>query len=168
MRRTRFALLCLLSALDILFPAAAWAITFAEGYSSATPGAPALLYYRAFTTDEGREACDALARPSALRMRLPSATLKVGDRIHRMNTNPATRLDLIVEARDSLGALVPGVPIVVEVLAQKAEGSTVEPVTSPADKDYLEIVAPGAVTLVAMTYCDYGPIRSQLALTIEE
>jgi hypothetical protein len=144
------------------------AFTFAEGYSSATPGEPALLYYRAFTLDENLEGCGTLSRPTALRIRMPSTRLKVGDRIHRLNANPATRLDLVIEARDGLGALVPGVPIVVEVTLQKAEGSSEEPVVSKADQDYLEAVAPGSFTLSAMTYCDYGPVRSQIALTIEE
>jgi hypothetical protein len=146
----------------------AFAFTFAEGYSSATPGEPALLYYRAFTLDETLEGCGTLSRPTALRIRMPATKLKVGDRIHRLNSNPATRLDLVIEARDGNGALVPGVPIVVDIIPQKAEGSTVEPVASAADQDYLEAVAPGGFTLQAMTYCDYGPIRSQLALTIEE
>lgn len=157
----------------LLLGAFAWSVpsfafTFAEGYSSATPGAAALLYYRAFTTDEGREGCDTLSRPTALRMRLPSTKLKVGDRIHRMNSNPATRLELIVEARDGNGALVPNVPIVVEAIAQKVEGAAAEPVTSSANQDYLEAVAPGAFTLKATIYCDYAPVSAQLPLTIEE
>jgi len=148
--------------------APAFASSFAEGYSSATPGEPALLYYRAFTLDEGREACTAQSRPTALRIRLPSTKLKVGDRIHRMNGNPATRLDLVIEARDSNGALVPGIPIVVDVTVQKSEGLSIEPLASQADKDYLEAIAPGTATLTATTYCDYGPIRTQVTLTIEE
>lgn len=165
MGRTTIALLCLLSAMGT---APASAFTFAEGYSSATPGEPALLYYRAFTLDENLEGCGTLSRPTALRIRMAATKLKVGDRIHRLNANPATRLDLVIEARNGLGALVPGVPIVVDIVPQKAEGSTVEPVISQADQDFLEAVAPGAFTLQVMTYCDYGPIRSQLALTIEE
>jgi hypothetical protein len=168
-QRTVIWKLLAIAVLSVTWPAMpALAFTFAEGYSSSTPGEPALLYYRAFTLDEGREACEALARPTALRIRLPSTTLKVGERIHRMNGNPATRMDLVIEARDSNGALVPGIPIVVDVVAQKAAGASVEPVTSQPDRDYLEAVAPGTVTLIATTYCDYGPVRSQVALTIEE
>ena len=47
------ATVLIVAALGLSPPALAF--TFAEGYSSAEPGAPALLYYRAFTLDEGRE-----------------------------------------------------------------------------------------------------------------
>jgi hypothetical protein len=159
-----FALI--VAALGLSAPASAF--TFAEGYSSAEPGAPALLYIRAFTLTEGRESCDTGPRATSLRLRLPSTTLKVGDRIHRMNTNPATRMDLIIEARDGTGALVPGVPIVVDVIPENAGDAGNEPFTSTSDLDYLEATAPGKFTLQAQIYCDYGTISTRLSLTIEE
>lgn len=169
MPKTRPALRCLLSALSLAtLSAPATAFTFAEGYSSATPGEPALLYYRAFTLTEGREACDSGSKATALRLRLPSTTLKVGDRIHRMNTNPATRMDLIIEARDGLGALVPGVPIVVDVIPENADGTDKEPVTTRGDLDYLEATAPGKFTIQAQIYCDYGTVSARLPLTVED
>lgn len=158
---------CRLFWLAALFaPTALSALPFAEGYSSAETGAPALLYYRAFTLTEGREACDTGPRVTSLRIRMPS-TLKVGDRIHRMNGDPSIRMNLVVEARDSNGALVPSVPIVVDVSADASSGAG-ETFMTRADLDYVEATAPGTFILSAQIYCDYTTLSTRLPLTVEE
>jgi hypothetical protein len=76
-----------LALLVIPYPLSASGGIFGEGYSSAAPGAPAGISFRAFTIYTGQDACAKSALPSKLKVLPNPITLRVGERIHRTNAS---------------------------------------------------------------------------------
>lgn len=133
-------------ALSFLVPLSVLAGTFGEGYSSATPGGPAAIYFRAFTIHTEREACAKSANPVELRVYPNPLLLKIGDRIHRSNvdTRPS---ELVVEAYGENGEFLPALPIAVSTMDLQ------NVTTSRSDWDYLEAVREGEDELVVAWAC---------------
>lgn len=129
-----------------LLPLSVHAGVFGEGYSSSAPGTPASISYRIFTIYTRQEVCEESATPSELRILPNPILLKIGDRIHRSNTDSQVS-ELVVEAYGPSGEFIPAVPIIVSTV-------DVQNVTSTrADLDYLEAVKPGEDDLEVSWAC---------------
>lgn len=135
-------------ALLIVFAAhpAARAGIFGEGFSSAEPGTPSAVYYRAFTIYTRQEACEKSIRPVELRISPDPIYMKIGDRVHHSGLNGRPS-DLVIQAYDAQGSFLPSLPIVVDVIGK-------DHVTdSRSDWDYFEAVAEGEDELRASWAC---------------
>jgi hypothetical protein len=132
-----------------LYAGTAAGFTFAEGTSSSEPGAPAQVFYRAFTIYASQEACAQSPIPRSLSVRLTHAQLTVGTRVHRDSAS-----ELIVEAYDETGKFLPSVPIVVSVLADNSV------IGSRGDWDYFEALGPGEAEVRVAWLC--GSVAASL------
>lgn len=115
---------------------AASAGRFAEGYSSAEPGAPSEVYHRAFTIYSLKEACGESLRPGTFRISPDPIHMRVGDRVH--HSSPQGRpSDLVIEAFDAQGGFLPSLPIIVDVTGRDGV------VASRSDWEYFEAARAG-------------------------
>lgn len=119
---------------------------FGEGYSSAAPGGPAAIHFRAFTIYTGQEACAKSPKPAELRIVPNPLQLQVGDRIHRSNGD-AHVSELVIEAYDEDGSFLPSVPIIVNRIDVQSA------LASRSDWDYLEAIRAGEDELVVYWAC---------------
>ncbi len=154
--RTLLAILAL-----VLWPASHAAI-FAEGYSSAVQSTAADIRFRAFTLYSREAACNVAPAIAEIKVLPDPIRLQVGERIHRSNvTNIVT--ELIVEAYNSDGEFVPGVPIIVELLDNNGVTAT------RSDWNYLEAQQAGVAELLVRPAClssaETGHARVQILVT---
>ncbi len=82
-----------------------------EGYSSSAPSMPATIYQRAFTLHTSQKACEKSPEIESIKLFLPSYTMYIGERLHTTDLNNSIASDLIIEAYDSAGNFVSGVPV---------------------------------------------------------
>lgn len=145
-----------------LCASAVWAGQFGEGYSSAEPGAPSDLHYRAFTIYTAQEACAQSAMPSEFRVRPDPLRLAIGDRIHRSNVNRHPS-ELVIEAYGPRGEFLPSVPIIVSTMDLQNVTRT------RSDWDYFEAAAEGEDELVVAWACgtpDGAPVQTRVRLIV--
>ena len=151
-----------LTVLLLAVPPAAIAGIFGEGYSSAKPGAPSAVYFRAFTIYTGQEACEKSPVPVELRIFPNPLQMSVGDRIHRSNVDEHPS-ELVIEAYDKDGAFLPAVPVVVNTIdAQNVVGAR-------SDWDYFEAIREGEAELVVGWACaapDGEPVEARIRILI--
>lgn len=140
-------------ALALLAASPASAFMFAEGHSSAKPGASAALSYREFTIYLAEEACAHSPVPSRIEVRLARSSLSIGERIHRTSSS-----ELIVEAYDEEGRFLPEIPILVDVDAP------LDVAGSRADWDYLEARGAGEAKVVVTWLC--GNVRGAVDFNV--
>jgi hypothetical protein len=148
--------------LSLVIPLAAAGGIFGQGYSSAQPGDPAAIYFRAFTIYAGQEACEQSPVPAEFRILPDPLQLKVGDRIHRTNFDEHTS-ELVIEAYDKDGLFLPAVPIHVDLVDVQ---SVVE---SRSDWDYFEAVRAGEDELVVSWACaapDGSPLEERVRILV--
>ncbi len=143
-------------------PLAATAGIFGEGYSSAEPGAPSAIHFRAFTIYTGAEACRGSPVPVELRVLPSPLRMSVGDRIHRSNVDRHPS-ELVIEAYDKDGAFLPAVPIVVATVeVQNVVGSR-------SDWDYFEALREGEDELVVGWACSAAngtPVEARVRILV--
>lgn len=152
MSSKRLALVCLGFLCQTL-----WAGSFGEGYSSATPNAPARIHYRAFTIYTAEEACAKSPTPARLTILPARLSLRIGDRLYRHEGN-----ELIIEAYDETGRFLSAVPILVDVFAEEGV------VTGRSDWDYLEATAEGEGELRVRWGCPSDtPIEQRARISIK-
>jgi hypothetical protein len=138
--------LVVVAVLSLAIPLAAASEIFGEGYSSARPGGPAAIYFRAFTIYTAQEACAKSPVPAEFRILPDPLELNVGDRIHRTNGHEHAS-ELVIEAYDQDGTFLPSIPIIVNLIdVQKV-------VASRSDWDYLEAIRAGEDELTVHWAC---------------
>jgi len=154
-------LACLLVVAEI---AAAQVFGFGEGWSSESPGAPASIYYRAFTIYTGAEACEKSGRLAELRTPPSPIVLSVGERLYRSEGSDASA-ELAVNAYDSEGRFLSRVPVVVDLIDPS------ELMVGRSDWNYIEATKPGEAVLRFSWLCpteDGEPISAERAIVVSE
>jgi hypothetical protein len=92
-----------------------WA--FGEGFTSTAPGAPAEIYYRAFSLGNMPEICGSSGVPVKLVPRRDPIRLHIGDSIQRVGQVPGNKqTHVVVDAYDEHDHFLPHVPITVTVI----------------------------------------------------
>lgn len=159
--------------LSSLFSANAYGFAFAQGYSSASLGDPAKIYYRAFTLHNLEPACSKTAPVSNLVVSHPKTRFTVGDRIYRNDPNSLKETEMVIEAFDETGNFVPSVPIDVQLIARDVTGAYNSTVFHGySDMNYTEAVMPGEFDIIVSWACSQhknaDSVTGKLKLLIEE
>lgn len=152
----------IVAVLLLALPSAAAGGVFGEGYSSAVPGGPAAIHFRAFTIYTGQEACAKSPVPAELRIVPNPLQLNVGDRIHRSNGHEHVS-ELVVEAYDRDGVFLPSVPIIVNLIDVQSV------VASRSDWDYFEAIRAGEDELVVYWACpapDTSSVEKRIRIVV--
>jgi len=144
----------------------------AEGFSSPTVDSPAKLYYRAFTIYTGQEACDKSPKVATLRIRVPSQTLIVGDKLQAYYRDSTEESDLIIEAYDSTGNFLPSVPISAEAYSiGRTDNYDPGIIYINSSMDYWEARRPGRFVVTARWNCattDSNGVYDEVTIEVQQ
>jgi hypothetical protein len=132
----------------------AWFGTVAEAYTSPDAGTGVNAAPRMFLVPDN--VCATAPRPAALHAPADAIELHVGQ--------PFPFKSLVIVARDEAGAVVPRVPIAIEV--ERSDPPLVNTQSDAMPENHLHPVRPGAFRLRARTICSDTPVQVLIPVVV--